>query len=291
MSARVRPRRSVLYMPGSNARALEKAKSLPADALIFDLEDAVAADAKASARDQVGAAVRAGGYGAREIIVRVNALATPWGHADLAAVGAVGADAVLIPKVESADAVRQAISVLDEADGPPDLPIWCMMETPRAMLRAEEIAAADARVGCLVMGTSDLAKELHAAHTPERLPMITALGLCLLAARACGLAILDGVHLDLEDEAGFTASCRQGAELGFDGKTLIHPKQIGAANAAFAPGAEALARARRIIEAHEQAARAGQGVVVVDGRLIENLHVVEARREVQLAEAIAAMDG
>jgi citrate lyase subunit beta/citryl-CoA lyase len=141
------------------------------------------------------------------------------------------------------------------------------------------------------MGTSDLAKELHAAHTPERLPMITALGLCLLAARACGLAILDGVHLDLEDEAGFTASCRQGAELGFDGKTLIHPKQIGAANAAFAPGAEALARARRIIEAHEQAARAGQGVVVVDGRLIENLHVVEARREVQLAEAIAAMDG
>jgi citrate lyase subunit beta/citryl-CoA lyase len=291
MSARVRPRRSVLYMPGSNARALEKAKSLPADALIFDLEDAVAADAKASARDQVGAAVRAGGYGAREIIVRVNALATPWGHADLAAVGAVGADAVLIPKIESADAVRQAISVLHDADGPPDLPIWCMMETPRAMLRAEEIAAADARVGCLVMGTSDLAKELHAAHTPERLPMITALGLCLLAARACGLAILDGVHLDLEDEAGFTASCRQGAELGFDGKTLIHPKQIGAANAAFAPGAEALARARRIIEAHEQAARAGQGVVVVDGRLIENLHVVEARREVQLAEAIAAMDG
>jgi citrate lyase subunit beta/citryl-CoA lyase len=291
MSARVRPRRSVLYMPGSNARALEKAKSLPADALIFDLEDAVAADAKASARDQVGAAVRAGGYGAREIIVRVNALATPWGHADLAAVGAVGADAVLIPKIESADAVRQAISVLHDADGPPDLPIWCMMETPRAMLRAEEIAASDARVGCLVMGTSDLAKELHAAHTPERLPMITALGLCLLAARACGLAILDGVHLDLEDEAGFTASCRQGAELGFDGKTLIHPKQIGAANAAFAPGAEALARARRIIEAHEQAARAGQGVVVVDGRLIENLHVVEARREVQLAEAIAAMDG
>ena len=291
MSAPVRPRRSVLYMPGSNARELEKAKSLPADALIFDLEDAVAPDAKASARDQVCAAVRAGGYGAREIIVRVNALATPWGHADLAAVGAVGADAVLIPKVESADEVRQAISVLDEADGPPDLPIWCMMETPRAMLRAEAIAAADARVGCLVMGTSDLAKELHAAHTPERLPMITALGLCLLAARACGLAILDGVHLDLEDEAGFTASCRQGAELGFDGKTLIHPKQIGAANAAFAPGAEALARARRIIEAHEQAARAGLGVVVVDGRLIENLHVVEARRQVQLAEAIAAMEG
>jgi citrate lyase subunit beta / citryl-CoA lyase len=291
MCPSIRPRRSVLYMPGSNARALAKAKSLPADALIFDLEDAVAPDAKASARDQVGAAVRAGGYGAREIIVRVNALITPWGHTDLAAVASVGADAVLLPKVESADGVRQALAVLDAAGGPPDLPIWCMMETPRAMLRAEEIAAAHARIGGLVMGTSDLAKELHAAHTPERLPMITALGLCLLAARAGGLAILDGVHLDLEDEVGFAASCRQGAELGFDGKTLIHPKQIGPANAAFAPDAETLARARRIIEAHEQAARAGQGVVVVDGRLIENLHVVEARRQVQLAEAIAAMGG
>jgi citrate lyase subunit beta / citryl-CoA lyase len=289
MSPSIRPRRSVLYMPGSNARALEKAKSLPADGLIFDLEDAVAPDAKASARDQVRAAVRAGGYGPREIIVRVNALITPWGQADLAAVAAVGADAVLLPKVESADGVRQALAVLDAAGGPPDLPIWCMMETPRAMLRAEEIAAAHARIGGLVMGTSDLAKELHAAHTPERLPMITALGLCLLAARAGGLAILDGVHLDLEDEVGFAASCRQGAELGFDGKTLIHPKQVGPANAAFAPDAETLARARRIIEAHEQAARAGQGVVVVDGRLIENLHVVEARRQVQLAEAIAAM--
>ena len=289
MSARVRPRRSVLYMPGSNARALAKAKSLPADGLIFDLEDAVAPDAKARARDQVCAAVREGGYGPRETIVRVNALATPWGEADLAAVATAGADAVLIPKVESADAVRQALVVLNDAGGPPDLPIWCMMETPRAMLRAEEIAAAHPRVGCLVMGTSDLAKELHAAHTPERLPMITALGLCLLAARAYGRAILDGVHLDLEDEAGFAASCRQGAELGFDGKTLIHPKQNGPANAAFAPDAEAVARARRIIEVHAQAARAGQGVVVVDGRLIENLHVVEARRQVQLAEAIAAM--
>jgi citrate lyase subunit beta/citryl-CoA lyase len=290
MSARVRPRRSVLYMPGSNARALAKARSLPSDALIFDLEDAVAPDAKVSARDEVCAAVGAGGYGPRELIIRVNALATPWGLADLSAVAVAGADAVLIPKVESADAVRQALAVLDDAGGPSDLPIWCMMETPRAMLRAEEIAAADPRIGCLVMGTSDLAKELHAAHTPERLPLITALGLCLLAARAYGCAILDGVHLDLEDHAGFAASCRQGAELGFDGKTLIHPKQIGPANAAFAPDAEAVARARRIIEAHEKAARAGQGVVVVDGRLIENLHVVEARRQVQLAEAVAAMD-
>jgi citrate lyase subunit beta/citryl-CoA lyase len=278
-------------MPGSNARALEKARSLAADGLIFDLEDAVAPDAKASAREQVGAAIRAGGYGAREIVVRVNALATPWGQADLAAAAGAGADAVLIPKVESADLVRQALAVLDAAGAPADLPLWCMMETPRAMLRAEAIAAAHPRVGCLVMGTSDLAKDLHAAHTPERLPMITALGLCLLAARACGLAILDGVHLDLADAEAFEAACRQGAELGFDGKTLIHPGQIGPANAAFAPDADALARARRIIEAHEQAARKGKGVVVVDGRLVENLHVIEARRQVELAGAIAALEG
>jgi citrate lyase subunit beta / citryl-CoA lyase len=290
MSARVRPRRSVLYMPGSNARALDKAKSLPADALIFDLEDAVAPDAKSSAREQVCAALRAGGYGPRETIVRVNTLATPWGQADLAAAARAGADAVLIPKVESADGVRQALAVLDDAGAPAVLPLWCMMETPRAMLRAEQIAGTHLRVSCLVMGTSDLAKDLHAAHTPERLPMLTALGLCLLAARACGLAILDGVHLDLEDDAGLAASCRQGAELGFDGKTLIHPRQIGPANAAFAPSAEAIARARRIIEAHEEAARAGKGVVVVDGRLVENLHVIEARRQVQLAEAIAALE-
>jgi citrate lyase subunit beta/citryl-CoA lyase len=278
-------------MPGSNARALEKARSLAADGLIFDLEDAVAPDAKASAREQVGAAIRAGGYGAREIVVRVNALATPWGQADLAAAAGAGADAVLIPKVESADLVRQALAVLDAAGAPADLPLWCMMETPRAMLRAEAIAAAHPRVGCLVMGTSDLAKDLHAAHTPERLPMITALGLCLLAARACGLAILDGVHLDLADTEGFEAACRQGAELGFDGKTLIHPGQIGPANAAFAPDADALARARRIIEAHEQAVRKAKGVVVVDGRLVENLHVIEARRQVELAGAIAALEG
>jgi citrate lyase subunit beta/citryl-CoA lyase len=278
-------------MPGSNARALEKARSLPADALIFDLEDAVAPEAKASAREQVCAAVRAGGYGPRETIIRVNGLATPWGHADLAAAAQAGADAVLIPKVESADLVQMTLGVLDQAGAPPQLRLWCMMETPRAMLRAEAIAAAHPRVGCLVMGTSDLAKDLHAAHTPDRLPMITALGLCLLAARACGLAILDGVHLDLEDDAGFAAACRQGAELGFDGKTLIHPRQIEPANAAFAPKPEEVARARRIIEAHAQAARAGQGVAVVDGRLIENLHVAEAQRLVQLAEAIARQAG
>jgi citrate lyase subunit beta/citryl-CoA lyase len=179
--------------------------------------------------------------------------------------------------------------VLDAAGAPEALAVWCMMETPRAMLHAEAIAAAGPRVACLVMGTSDLAKELHAAHTALRLPMLTALSLCLLAARAYGLAILDGVHLDLQDEDGFAAACRQGAEFGFDGKALIHPKQIEPANRAFAPTEEDLAWVRRIIEAHEQAAREGKGVVVVDGRLVENLHVAEARRQVQLAEMIAKL--
>ncbi len=289
MPATLRPRRSVLYMPGSNARALEKAKSLPADGLILDLEDAVAPDAKDAARARVAAAVRAGGYGPREVIVRVNALATPWGHADLTAAASAGADAVLLPKVESADAVRQALAVLDAAGAPSELALWCMMETPRAMLHAAGIAAAGPRLTCLVMGTSDLAKELHVAHTPLRLPLLTALGLCLLAARAHGLAILDGVFLDLQDEAGFEAACRQGAELGFDGKTLIHPRQIGPANQAFAPDEAEIARARRIIEAHEAARLKGEGVVLLDGRLIEELHVREAERQVQLAAAIAAM--
>ncbi|MDH3772351.1 MAG: CoA ester lyase, partial [Nitrospirota bacterium] len=200
---RVRPRRSVLYMPGANLRALEKARTLPADGVIFDLEDAVAPEAKVLAREQVCAAVEAGGYAPRETIIRVNGLATPWGRADLEAAATAGADAVLLPKVESADGVRQALAVLDEAGAPSDLALWLMMETARAMLHAEEIAGASPRIACLVMGTSDLAKELHAAHTPLRLPMITALGLCLLAARAHGLSILDGVHLDLQDEAGF----------------------------------------------------------------------------------------
>jgi citrate lyase subunit beta / citryl-CoA lyase len=291
MAAPVRPRRSVLYMPGANPRALDKARTLPADGLIFDLEDAVAPDAKVGARAQVCDAVRAGGYGAREIVIRVNGLATAWGHADLTAAATAGADAALIPKVESADMVREALAVLDEAGAPKDLPLWCMIETARGVLRAEAIADASPRVGCLVMGTSDLAKELGAAHTPLRLPMLTALGHCLLAARACGCAILDGVHLDLLDDEGLVAVCRQGAELGFDGKTLIHPKQIEAANLAFAPSERELALARRIIEAHREATREGKGVVVVDGRLIEQLHVDQAQRRVQLAEAIARLAG
>ncbi len=291
MIANIRPRRSVLYMPGSNPRALEKAKTLPADGLIFDLEDAVAPDAKAEARDQVCGMLRNGGYESREKIVRVNGLATPWGQADLVAAATSGADAVLIPKVDSADGVRQALAVLDEAGAPRDLPVWAMMETAHGMLRAEEIAGSSPRLACFVMGTSDLAKELHAAHTALRLPMMTALGLCMLAGRAHGLTLLDGVYLDLSDEEGYAASCQHGLELGFDGKTLIHPKQIASANQVFAPSNDDIAQAKKIIAAHEKAATEGQGVVLVDGRLVENLHVEEAKRKVRLADAIQSMAG
>lgn len=289
MTGAIRPRRSILYMPGSNPRALEKARSLPADGLIFDLEDAVAPDAKEVAREQIYAALEQGGYGHRETIVRVNGLSTPWGHGDLVTAATSGADAVLLPKVESADGVRSALAVLDQAGGPADMPVWAMMETALGMLHAEEIASASPRLTGFVMGTSDLAKELHATHTPLRLPMITALGLCMLAGRAYGLTLLDGVHLDLDDDEGYAASCCQGLELGFDGKTLIHPKQIETANRTFAPDERALADAEKIIAAHKAAADEGKGVVVVDGRLVENLHVEDAKRQVQLAKAIRAM--
>ena len=285
-----RPRRSVLYMPGSNARALEKGKGLAADGLILDLEDAVAPDAKQAARHQIGAAVKAGGYGHRELIVRVNGLTTAWGHDDLAAACGFAVDAVLLPKVENAETVHQAEAFMNNAGAPPAMSIWCMMETPLGMLHAEEIAAAGGRLGGLVMGTSDLAADLYAAHTRDRLPMITGLGLCILAARAAGLPILDGVYLDLEDDEGFEYACGQGAELGFDGKTLIHPKQIAAANKAFAPSADDIAWSRRIIAAHAEAEKEGQGVLLVDGKLIENLHVNNAKRLVAMAEAIAAAE-
>jgi len=288
MSAQHRPRRSVLYMPGANARAMEKSRSLAADALIFDLEDAVAPDAKLTARTQVIQAVETGGYGRREIFIRTNGLNTPWGYDDLVAAAKAGPDAVLLPKVESAEMVRQAESVLASHGAPAELAIWCMMETPRGMLHAQEIADASPRLGGLVMGTSDLAKDLQAQHTAMRLPLITALGLCMLAARAAGVAILDGVYLDLNDHDGFVDSCRQGAELGFDGKTLIHPKQLAAANEVFAPSADEVRLSRRIIEAYAEAEAQSKGVVLVDGKLIEKLHVDHAKRVVALAEAIAA---
>lgn len=288
--ATARPRRSVLYMPGSNTRALEKGRGIPADALILDLEDAVAPDAKVEARDNVKAALAQGGYGKREIIVRVNGLDTPWGADDIAVLGGSSADAILIPKVESAKMVQEVERLMVKAGARAGMGLMCMMETPLGILRAEEIAGASPRLTCLVMGTSDLVKDLNAMHTPERLPVLTALSLCVLAARAHGKAIVDGVHLDLNDEAGFQAHCRQGRALGMDGKTLIHPKTVAAANAAFAPSAAEVEQAERIIAAHAEATAEGKGVVVLDGKLIENLHVEDAKRTVALAEAIAALE-
>jgi citrate lyase subunit beta / citryl-CoA lyase len=286
MPAVFRPRRSLLFMPGSNPRALEKARSLPADGLIIDLEDAVAAEAKEEARAIVAAALAKGGYGRRELVLRVNPLDTPWGYADLAAAATLPIDAILLPKVENADRVRLTVSQLDALGAPEGLAVWCMLETPLGILGAREIATASPRLTALVLGTSDLTKGLHAVATRDRLPLITALGLAMLAARAYGLAILDGVHLDLADEEGFVHICRQARELGFDGKTLIHPTQIGPANAAFAPSAEEIEWSRRIIAAHAAAAAAGKGVVLVDGKLIENLHVENARWLLDLAEGI-----
>jgi len=290
MAKTAHPRRSVLYMPGSNARALEKAKTLAADGLILDLEDAVAPDAKDTARLQVCQAVKEGGYGLREVVIRTNGLSTPWGYEDIAAASRSGADAILLPKVESGDAIRHMEAIMAANGAPPEMAIWAMMETPRSVLEAEPISMASPRMECLVMGTSDLAKELDCTHTRERLPMITSLGICMLAARAAGLAILDGVYLDLQDDEGFLYACHQGADLGFDGKTLIHPKTIAACNEVFTPKAEDVEWSRKIIAAHEAAAARGEGVAVVDGKLIENLHVESARRLVAMAEAIAKME-
>lgn len=285
----IRPRRSVLFVPGANARALEKARELPADGLIFDLEDAVAPDAKALARTAVATAVGQAGYGKRELVLRVNGLDTEWSEADLKVASAMRLEAVLLSKVESARHVEESVAVLDKAGALAELGIWCMIETPKGVLAAAEIAAAHPRVAALVAGTSDLTKDLHARHTADRLALLTSLQFVLLAARAHGLAALDGVHLDLADDAGFAAVCAQGRALGFDGKTLIHPKQIAPANAAFAPSAGEIAEAEKIIAAHKAALAVGKGIVVVDGRLVENLHVEAAQRTLALAEAIAEL--
>ncbi|KAA2261676.1 CoA ester lyase [Solihabitans fulvus] len=284
-----RPRRSVLYMPGANERALEKAKTLPADALILDLEDAVAPDAKAAARDRVCAAATSGEYGSREVTIRVNGIGTPWHADDLRAAAEAGPAAVVVPKVNSAMEVHAIERGLEAAGVPDHTAIWAMLETPVAMLHAEEIARASARLTVLVMGTNDLAKELHAEHVPGRAPLLTGLSLCLLAARATGRVILDGVYNDVQDLAGFEAECAQGRQFGFDGKTLIHPGQLEPCNRVFAPSAEEIERSQRIIEAFDEAQRAGLGVATVDGRLIESLHVDNARRVLALAEAIGAL--
>ncbi|GAA1232277.1 HpcH/HpaI aldolase/citrate lyase family protein [Oryzihumus leptocrescens] len=282
-----RPRRSVLYMPGSNERALEKAKTLPVDALILDLEDAVAPDAKEQARENACAAVRSGDYGRRELTIRVNGIGTQWHEDDLAAAAAAGPDAVVVPKVSSAAEVRQLVAALEAAGAPEHTKLWAMVETPVAMLHCEEIAAASERLTVLVMGTNDLAKELHAEHVPGRAPLLTGLGLCLLAARATGTVILDGVFNDVKDAEGFAAECLQGRQLGFDGKTLIHPGQVETCNATFAPSEAQVEEARGILAAWEQGA--GAGVVTYNGRMIENLHVETAQRVLSTHEAIAGL--
>jgi citrate lyase subunit beta/citryl-CoA lyase len=285
----LRPRRSVLYMPGANERALEKAKGLPADALILDLEDAVAPDAKAEARERVCAAVGSGGYGRRELTIRVNGLDTSWHADDLRAAAKAGPDAVVVPKINSAEDVHTVERALEAAGAPDHTKIWAMVETPIAMLHAEEIARASQRLAVLVMGTNDLAKELHAEHVPGRQPLLTGLGLCLLAARATGTAIVDGVYNAIRDAEGFAIECRQGREMGFDGKTLIHPSQVEPCNEIFAPTEEAIAEAHVVIAAWDEAMAAGKGVVTVNGRMIENLHVDNARRTLAVAEAINAL--
>lgn len=290
----VRPRRSVLYMPGSNARALDKARSLSADALIFDLEDAVAPDAKEEARAQVTAATKAGGYGKREIIIRVNGLDTPWGADDIKAAVAAGPDAILVPKINSPEDVARAEKALNEAGAAPSLQLWCMIETPLALLNVQAIAAAaknpGSRMSVWVMGTNDIAKELRAAHTPDRVPMLASLGLSLLAARAYGITILDGVYNDIQNTDGFIATCEQGRDMGFDGKTLIHPSQLAPCNTIFAPDPETVAFARLTIAAFELPENKAKGVLKVEGRMVELLHAEIARRTVAIADAIAELE-
>jgi len=287
---KIRPRRSVLYMPGANDRALEKAKSLPADALILDLEDSVAPDAKLAARDKVIAAVKSGGYGAREIVIRVNALDTPWGADDLKAAASVKADAILVPKVSRPGDMVSAAKLLRANAAPAETRLWAMMETPLAILNARDIASvaadADQRFSCLVLGTNDLLKESRARALGDRFAIVPWLAMSVLAARSYGLDVIDGVYNDFKDEAGFRAECEQGRTLGMDGKTLIHPSQIEPCNQIFSPSDEEVSWSRKVIEAFALPEHRGKGVITVDGRMVERLHLVMAERVVAIWEAI-----
>lgn len=288
----LRPRRSVLYMPGSNARALEKAKSIAADALILDLEDAVAPDAKEQARAQVTAAVTGGGYGPREIVVRINALDTPWGAADLAAASAAGPDAILIPKPSIAADIDRASGTMRQAGAPERTKLWAMLETPLAILNARELAGAarhsGSRLTCLVLGTNDLVKETRADLSIDRQPALYWLSAAVTAARAFGLDVLDGVYNNFKDTDGYRRECIEGRRLGFDGKTLIHPDQVALANDVFAPSSADIAWSRKIIAAFDAPANKGKGVITVDGRMVEIMHADMARRTVAIADAIAS---
>ncbi|MFY2858600.1 HpcH/HpaI aldolase/citrate lyase family protein [Mycobacterium sp. THU-M104] len=287
MAPTLRPRRSALYLPGNNPRAVEKGKTLPADVLVFDLEDAVGPDAKAGARTTVCDAVGSGSYSPREVVVRINGLGTEWHDDDLAAVAASPAHGVLVPKVETGEQVRALAATLERLGAPEALQLWVMIETPRSFLKAEEIASASQRLAALVVGTNDLVNDLHALHVPGRAPVLAALTLAVLGARAAGKVVLDGVFNAITDAQGFRAEARQGREMGFDGKTLIHPSQISPANEVFGPSPGELADARRIVAAYEQAQAAGDSVITVDGRMIESLHVRNAERILTLAQRIS----
>jgi citrate lyase subunit beta/citryl-CoA lyase len=284
----IRPRRSVLYMPGSNARALEKARTLPADALILDLEDAVAPDAKDLARTQVCDAVKARGFGKREIIIRVNGLSTPWGEADLAAAAEAKPDAILVPKISAASELNFIEAKLGPADK--SIAVWAMVETPAAILNIASIAAAGGRLACFVMGTNDLIKEIRGVHTLDRMNLAAALSLSVLAARANGIAAIDGVYNDIQNADGFKATCEQARAFGFDGKTLIHPSQVEPCNEVFAPSADEVEAARKLIAAFELPENKGKGAIKLDGRMVELLHAEIARQTVAMADAIAALE-
>lgn len=281
-----RPRRSALYMPGANTRALEKAKTLSVDSLILDLEDAVAPDAKLSARENILKALDIG-FGYREAVVRINGLNTPWGVDDLRIFANSKADAIVLPKVESASQIQEVASLLKKFNAPTSMTIWAMIETPKAIFKLQEIAESHPLLETLVLGTSDLVKDLHARHTPSRMETHTALSLAVLAARAYGLCVLDGVHLSLDDQVGLEQSCIQGRDMGFDGKTLIHPNQIAIANATFGPSADEIVEAQERIAAYESAIQSGAGIAVLNGKLIEELHVQDAKRILALENAIA----
>lgn len=289
----VRPRRSVLYMPGANKRALEKAKTLPADSLILDLEDSVAPEAKAEARDSVCAAVKAGGYGHRELVIRVNAIETPWGMDDLRAAVAAAPDAILVPKVSQPGDIVTAAKVLGSVHAPGKTRLWAMMETPKSMLNAREIAALGAepehRLACLVMGTNDLLKESRARALHNRIAVVPWLAMTLVAARAFGLDILDGVYNDFRDDKGFREECEHGRTLGMDGKTLIHPSQVTPCNEIFSPTDEEVTWSRAIIAAFDNPENDHKGVITVDGKMVERLHLAMADRTVAIADAIDTM--
>jgi len=290
MNSAIRPRRSALYMPASNVRALEKARTLPADAVILDLEDAVAPDAKKAAREQAVAAVKGKGFGPREVVIRVNSLDTRWSADDLAAAAAAGPDAVLIPKVSSAEELQAIGKKL--AGAPSSMAVWAMIETPVAILNIASIAAAakdsKTRLTVFVLGTNDIAKETRARIVPGRLPMLAALSTVILAARANGLDVLDGVFNDIQDTTGFKRECEDGRDLGFDGKTVIHPSQIEPCNAVYSPAEAEVAQAKKIVDAFAQPENKGKVVITVDGRMVELLHAEIARRTVALHDAIAA---